>query len=131
MKNPVVWQVVRMEIRSRMSATNKLKEAVNRLKHEGREEMKGLAGSVDERVGRMERKVEVLLAAERKLYARQSELEAGVRQYEALVTDAVAELRDEVEEAAVNQVGQRCAHFLLQLSYNQRVRFRYLTFGSI
>lgn len=97
-------QVVRMEIRSRMSATNKLKEAMNNLKAESREQAKALSSSIEERLQRMERKLEVLLSAERKLYARQTDLEAGVRSYEGLVTDAVAELRDEVEEAVVNQV---------------------------
>ena len=93
-----------MEIKSRMSSTNKIKDSVNKVKAEMRSEMKNFRGESEERLGQVEQKLEVLLSAERKLYSRQTELESLNGDQLKALEAKVNGMKEEVEELSVNQV---------------------------
>ena len=92
-----------MEIKSRMTSSNRIKEVVSKLKQEARDELKDLRAAVTGGLTDARSKVEVLLAAERKLYARLTQLEAQVASQTGVGAD-IERLTEEVEELAVNQV---------------------------
>ena len=93
-----------MEIKSRMSSTNKIKDSVNKVKAEMRSEMKSFRGESEERQGQLEQKLEVLLSAERKLYSRQTELETLNGDQLKALEAKVNGMKEEIEELSVNQV---------------------------
>eukprot|EP00951_Prasinocladus_malaysianus_P043501 scaffold544130_cov45-Prasinocladus_malaysianus.AAC.1 len=86
-----------MEIKSRMSSTTKLKDSLSKTRHETRGELKELRRGLDERLEHTERKIQVLLAAERKLYGRQGDLEARWGDHRREVDRRVSALTDELE----------------------------------
>lgn len=116
-----------MEIKSRMSSTNKLRDTVSKLKQEVRGEIKDIRSASTERVARIEQKTAVLLSAERKLYARQAELETTFAEHMRKLDDALLSLKEEVEELSVNQV---LAESLVQEDVTVRLREGWDTLGE-